>query len=291
MAAGFGAVFGTPLAGAVFAIEVPTIGRLSLQAFFPCLLAAIAGDQVAQAWGTQHTAYSIVTTLNSVSALNCGPLSLLLRFLLLACAGSLFGLCSRLFIEMLHKVSQGLSSSIAKPWLRPVAGGAAVIVLTLLTGTRDYLGLGVSASPQSPGSVTILSCFCVGGADWFSWWWKSLFTAVTVGSGFKGGEVTPLFFIGAALGHSLGRLTGMPVDEMAGLGFVAVFAGATNTPIASIILAIELFAPHSPNLLQSGFPGDVAVVCGCAWLFSGQNGIYKSQRVGSLKTPQSDPDR
>ena len=291
MAAGFGAVFGTPVAGAVFAVEVPTIGRLSLQAFLPSLLAAIAGDQVAQAWGTQHTPYCIVSTLNSVATLNSGPLALLLRLLLLTFAGLLFGLTSRLFAELVRKVSQGLKFFITIPWLRPVVGGMAVIALSLLTGTRDYLGLGVSASPQSPGSVTILSCFHVGGAGWFSWWWKSLFTAVTVGSGFKGGEVTPLFFIGAAIGHSLGRLTGMPVDEMAGLGFVAVFAGATNTPVASIVLAIELFAPHSPNLLQSGFAADVAIVCGCAWLFSGQNGIYKSQRVGSGKTPENVLDR
>lgn len=286
MAAGFGAVFGTPVAGAIFAIEVPTIGRLSLPTFIPCLLAASVGDHVAQAWGTQHTPYSISSTLNSMAVLNFGPFALPLRFLLLACAGLLFGLAGRLFAELVHTVSQTLKSCVTRPWLRPVVGGMVVIALSVLTGSRDYLGLGVSASPQAPASITISSCFHGGGADWFSWLWKAVFTAVTVGSGFKGGEVTPLFFIGAALGHSLARLTGTPVDEMAALGFAAVFAGATNTPIASIVMALELFAPHSPNLLQSGFPVDVAIVCGCAWLFSGQKGIYKSQRAGYAKTPQ-----
>lgn len=290
IAAGFGAVFGTPVAGAVFALEVPTIGRLSLQPLIPCLLAAVTSDHVALAWGAKHTPYSIISTFDAVAVLNSGPLALPLRLIVLACAGLLFGLTGRLFAELVHKVSRGLRSCITRPWLRPVVGGIVVIALSALTGTRDFLGLGVSASPHSPDAVTILSCFHVGGAAWFSWWWKALFTAVTVGSGFKGGEVTPLFFIGAALGHSLARLSGLPIDEMAGLGFVAVFAGATNTPIASCIMGIELFAPHSPNLMQSGFSADLAIVCGCAWLFSGQNGIYKSQRVGAVKTPEDVPN-
>ena len=114
-----------------------------------------------------------------------------------------------------------------------------------------------------------------------SWWWKLLFTAVTVGSGFKGGEVTPLFFIGAALGNVLGRLLGAPVDLMASLGFVAVFAGATNTPLACTIMAIELFAHGNGSLLSSGFAVYAAIACFLSWFLSGSSSIYRAQRVGS----------
>ena len=120
-----------------------------------------------------------------------------------------------------------------------------------------------------------MSSFQPGGAHWLSWWWKILFTAVTLSSGFKGGEVTPLFFVGAALGNTLARLTGAPVDLFAGLGFVAVFAGATNTPLACTLMGIELFG--------SGHVVYLAIACFVAYLFSGHSGIYLSQRIGTPK--------
>jgi PII-like signaling protein len=123
--------------------------------------------------------------------------------------------------------------------------------------------------------VTILSCFTAGGADTWSWWWKLLFTAVTLSAGFKGGEVTPLFFIGAALGNTLAWLVGAPVDLFAAMGFVAVFAGATNTPIACTLMGIELFGPTHVVYL--------AVSCFMAYLFSGHSGIYLSQRIAIPK--------
>nr|NKQ94863.1 voltage-gated chloride channel protein [Escherichia coli] len=114
-----------------------------------------------------------------------------------------------------------------------------IIVLTLVLGTYDYLGLGVTSAHTN--GVSIVSSFQPGGASHTSWFWKLLFTAITIGTGFKGGEVTPLFFIGAALGNTIASLTGAPADLMAGLGFIAVFAGATNTPIACTLMGIELF--------------------------------------------------
>ena len=113
----------------------------------------------------------------------------------------------------------------------------------------------------------------------FSWWWKLLFTAVTVGSGFKGGEVTPLFFVGAAMGNVLGQLLDAPVDLMAALGFVAVFAGATNTPLACTIMAIELFAHGNGSLLGSGFVVYAAIACFLSWFLSGNSSIYRAQRI------------
>ena len=157
--------------------------------------------------------------------------------------------------------------------LRPVVGGLIVIGLVYALGTRDYLGLGVS-SPDA-GAVTIVSAFSPGGAHALSWWWKILFTTITLGSGFKGGEVTPLFFVGATLGNVLATAMGAPTDLFAGLGLVAVFAGATNTPLACTLMGIELFG--------SGPMVYIGMACFLAYLFSGHTGIYLSQRIGTPK--------
>jgi H+/Cl- antiporter ClcA len=123
--------------------------------------------------------------------------------------------------------------------------------------------------------VSIVSSFAPGGAMTWSWLWKILFTAITLSCGFKGGEVTPLFFIGATLGHVLGRSMGAPIDLFAGLGFVAVFASATNTPLACTLMGIELFG--------AGHVVYLAIACFLAYLFSGHSGIYLSQRIGTPK--------
>jgi H+/Cl- antiporter ClcA len=195
-----------------------------------------------------------------------------------AVAGMLFGLTSVLFAELVHGLHHLFRDTIRWPLLRPAIGGLIVIGLVHLLGTRDYLGLGVS-SPD-PKSITILSCFHAGGAGTWSWLWKIVFTAVTLSSGFKGGEVTPLFFIGAALGNLLAWLFGAPVDLFAALGFVAVFAGATNTPLACTVMAIELFGGE--------FTLYFAVACVVAYLFSGHSGIYLSQRIGTPKLTTPD---
>lgn len=279
IAAGFGAVFGTPLTGAVFAIEVLAIGRMSYQALIPCLIASVVGDQVNTAWGAGHTRYMIAWA-GSASEAAAG---MTLNWKLtgnVAIAAVCFGLTSVLFAQLTHGMAWAFKCTIRIPWLRPAVGGIVVILLTLVTGNRDYLGLGVNANPKTPDAVTIQSCFLIGGAAMLSWWWKLLFTAVTVGSGFKGGEVTPLFFIGAALGNVLGRLLGAPVDLMAALGFVAVFAGATNTPLACTIMAIELFGHGNESLLSSGFAVYAAIACFLSWFLSGNSSIYRAQRVG-----------
>ena len=195
--------------------------------------------------------------------------------------GAAAGLVAMLFSDLTHAVQKQLKMRIRRPWLRPFVGGLVVIGLTYALGTRAYLGLGVG-SPY-PGDVTILSSFHEGGATGWSWLWKILFTVVTLGSGFKGGEVTPLFFIGAALGNALSGPMGAPTDLLAGLGFVAVFAGASNTPLACTLMGIELFgAAHAPYL---------AAACFVAYLFSGHSGIYGSQRIAGPKTPRADiPD-
>jgi H+/Cl- antiporter ClcA len=281
VAAGFGAVFGTPLAGAIFAVEVLAIGRMSYAAIIPCLIGSVVGDWTTAAWHIHHTAYHI-SLAGQIDLLH--PLPHIDTLLLgkVAVASILFGLASVVFVELTHGLKRLFTKLIPSPVFRPALGGLIVIALVFALGTRDYLGLGVTADPHHPDGVSILSSFHDGGANWMSWWWKILFTAVTLSAGFKGGEVTPLFFIGATLGNTLGRLMHAPVDLFAGLGFVAVFAGATNTPLACTVMGIELFMGNG-EYLGSGFVVYVAVACFLAYLFSGRSGIYHAQRLGTPK--------
>ncbi|MCJ2020925.1 voltage-gated chloride channel family protein [Methylobacterium sp. E-041] len=269
IAAGFGAVFGTPIAGAVFALEVLAVGRVEYAALVPCLLAAVVGDWTCQAWGIHHGFYHVDFLAGGAKALTVDPL-LLAK---VALAGVAFGLVGLLFAEANHLLGGWLKRLVPYGPLRPVIGGLAVIGLVYAFGTRDYLGLGVSAADA--GGMTINTFF---GPDIHPWSWalKILFTVVTLSAGFKGGEVTPLFFIGAALGNALAGLLGAPVDLFAALGFVAVFAGAANTPLACTLMGIELFgATHGVYL---------AVACFLAYLCSGHNGIYLSQRIAVPKS-------
>lgn len=291
VAAGFGAVFGTPLTGAVFAMEVLAIGSMNYQAIVPCLVASIVGDSVTTAWGIRHTQYQISSFAHMGLVHSLPHLSWLL-VAKIAVAAAAFGLASVIFAELTHSLSRIFKRIVPVPFLRPALGGVLVIGLVYLLGTRDYLGIGVTADPHHPDAVSIVSCFHNGGATPWSWWWKILFTAVTLSSGFKGGEVTPLFFIGAALGNVMARLLNAPVDLFAGLGFVAVFAGATNTPLACTIMGIELFAAGSGELLASGLVVYLAVACFLSYLLSGHSGIYLSQRIATPKihSPELPPD-
>ncbi len=271
VAAGFGSVFGTPLAGAVFAMEVLTLGRVQYEMLIPCMLAALIGDLTCAAWGIHHTGMLIAGHMPA-GTFTFGHLDLLV-LAKVGVAGAIFGLCARLFVTSTHGVQAVLERFVPTYWLRPVIGGVAVIALTYLLGTQEYLGLGVLA--QNPGDVTTVSVFHTGGADAWSWFWKLLFTAITLGAGFKGGEVTPLFFIGGALGNTLAGVLGLPVDLTAGLGLVAVFAGASNTPLACTLMGIELFGAQHAALL--------AVACWVSYHFSGYTGIYSAQRHGARK--------
>jgi H+/Cl- antiporter ClcA len=190
-----------------------------------------------------------------------------------AITGIAAGLAAALFAEMTHGLHGAFAKIIPYAPLRPFVGGLLIIALTFAVGTREYLGLGVT-SPNAE-DMTISTFFLPGGGETWAWFWKMLFTALTLSCGFKGGEVTPLFFIGAALGYSLSGLMDGPVDLLAAIGFVAIFAGATNTPIASTIMGMELFGMRYGPYLALG--------CGLAFLCSGPSGIYLSQRVGQLK--------
>ncbi|MGF1574218.1 MAG: voltage-gated chloride channel family protein [Sumerlaeia bacterium] len=271
VAAGFGAVFGTPIAGAIFAIEVITVGRIRYQALFPCLVASLLADQACIFWNIEHTHYSIRSLYEISESSTTHTIKLSWVFLAGAC-GIGFGLVARLFAISLRFFENQFNHQITTWWLRPVVGALLVLGISLLLGTTDYLGLGVRSATAE--GVSILSSF-EGNVGVLSWFWKLLLTAITLSCGFKGGEVTPLFFIGATLGAAFANLLGMPPDVFAAIGFVAVFAGATNTPIACTIMGVELFGGESIVYM--------AVGCFVAFLVSGRKGIYHSQLSGDKK--------
>ncbi|MBZ5759861.1 MULTISPECIES: voltage-gated chloride channel family protein [Rhizobium] len=272
IAAGFGAVFGTPIAGAVFALEVLTIGRMQYEALLPALMASVIADWTCQAWGITHVRYAIsyLSALGTTGNFHLEPLLLLKA----VAASAAFGIVAHLFADASHRLSSLLKRLIPYAPLRPVLAGLVILGLVHLLGTREYLGLGVWSPDHD--DATILGFFRPDHIDSWSWLWKMVFTIITLSAGFKGGEVTPLFFIGAALGNALAGLMGAPVDLFAALGFVAVFAGATNTPLACMIMGIELFgATHAVY---------IAIACFVAYLCSGHSSIYLSQRIAIPKT-------
>lgn len=272
VAAGFGAVFGTPLTGAIFALEVLAIGRLKYDAIIPALFASVLADLVCTAWGAHHTHYRIdfLETMTLFDhAVKVDPV-LLIKTVIAAVA---FGLAGYLFGELTHAFKDLFKVTIKNPYLIVIVGGLIVIGAVQLLGHHDYIGLGVYSSRD--GGVSIVTAFQPGGAEWYSWLVKLLLTAVTLAAGYKGGEVTPLFFVGATLGNTLAWLLGAPVDLFAALGFLAVFAAATNTPLACTIMGVELFG--ADHLLY------FAIACYIAYYFSGHTGIYSSQRVAVPK--------
>jgi H+/Cl- antiporter ClcA len=256
------------LAGAIFAMEVLVVGKIQYDALIPMIVAAVIGDMTCSAWGAQHTIYHIAVRREH------GGLHLEWQLLLkTALGGVAFGLVSLFFSELTHFLQTIFKKFFKVAYLRPVIGGLIVIALTYVVGSRDYLGLGVDSPIRD--AVTIVSSFHQGGSHPMSWFWKVIFTAVTLSSGFKGGEVTPLFFIGATLGSALGMWLGLPVDLFTALGFVSVFAAAANTPLACTIMGVELFGGE--YTLYFG------VACFIAYHVSGHAGIYLSQRLGVPK--------
>ncbi len=255
IAGGFGSVFGTPLAGAVFGLEFFTIGRIRYNAIFPAFMTAAIADLVTKLWQAHHTHYYI-GFIPDISFLNIAYAIL---------AGIFFGLCAAAFSKTIHKTAAVFKSGIAWPPLRPLIGGIIVASAVWAAGTTKYIGLGIPTIVSSFEQQLPAYDFAL----------KMIFTIVTLSAGFKGGEVTPLFFIGATLGNALSYFIPLPVGLLAGMGLVAVFAGATNTPIACSLMAIELFGSECGVY--------AAIACVVAYLLSGHNSIYGKQMVGEPK--------
>ena len=252
VAAGFGSVFGTPIAGALFGLEFIVLGRIEYDALLPALTASLVGDMTTRAFGIEHTHYP------SPAALALSPL-LLAKWAVFAAA---LALATRAFIDLTHFLKKHGERRIPRVPMRMFVGGLLVVLLWRVVGTGDYLGLGVPMIVRSFSDAALSPV---------AFAWKLVFTAVTLGAGFLGGEVTPLFFVGAALGNVLARALGLPLSMGAGVGLAAVFAAASNTPLSLSVMAVELLGA---NL----FPHAV-IVCVLTYLMSGQRSIYTAQRL------------
>jgi H+/Cl- antiporter ClcA len=247
LSAGFASVFGTPWAGAVFGIEVLLLGKVPKKALFPALSAAFIGAYVTELWGVGHTHYQM----------NAIPLISLMGIVYSILSGLAFSAAAILFVRLTHLFSTTFKK-LNYPPLRPFIGGLIVLLLVLLLGTRQYIGLGIPVIADAFSQASQTEDFAL----------KILLTAITLGAGFKGGEVTPLFFIGATLGSALSVFLPLPVGLLAGMGFVAVFAGAAKTPVACCIMAFELFGVSCWVY--------VGIACVVAFLASGRHSIYNA---------------
>lgn len=248
ISAGFAAVFGTPWAGTVFAIEILVVGKLRYKTFIPCLISAFVAHYICLWWSIKHTVYP----LSFVPDLSISSLSLSLL------CGVVFGITAWFFIKSTELWVGNFKKLLTYPPLRPFFGGSLFLLIYLLIGDPKYIGLGIPTITQAfeisqGGEVFLL---------------KILFTSLTLGAGFKGGEVTPLFFIGATLGSFLSSYLNLPISFVAALGFVAVFAGATKAPWACTLMGIELFGAEATVFLL--------LSCWAAAFFSGTKNLYNS---------------
>ena len=247
----FSALFGTPLTATVFALEVISVGVLYYAGLLPCITASLTGYYIATVMGVEPTRFTVAMpaltwpTLGLVTALAVG------------CA-----LVSILFCRGLHITERLAERWLKNSFLRAAAGGLIIVLATLALGTTDYNGAGMDVIQRAVEQ---------GQADGWAWLLKLAFTAVTIGCGFKGGEVVPSFFVGATFGCAAGGLLGLPPSFAAAVGLVAVFCGAVNCPIASVILSVELFG--------AGGMAYFAAACAVSYLLSGYCGLYSSQTI------------
>lgn len=255
ISAGFASIFGTPLAGALFALEVVYFSKINFKSVILSFLVAYVAYFTVEFWQVNHTHYNIPIV----------PTMTLINLAWIVIVGILFGFAAMLFSRTTHFWGRLFSKTIPYPPLRPFVGGIILALAIFSIGTSKYIGLGIPM---------IVDSFTTPNAS-YDFLLKILFTGFTLGAGFKGGEVTPLFFVGATLGSALSLVVPLPIALLAGMGFVAVFSGATHTPIACTVMGMELFG------LESGL--FIGIACVVAYFSSGSIGIYHSQIVKGAK--------
>ncbi len=255
MSAGFSAVFGNQISAVIFALEISCVGMLPMGALFPCVVSSITAGHVARAMGERAVTYYI--SASTPNALFYG------KVLVLAVA---CGLLSILVCYTFSGVRKGLEHLFPNPYLRVMAGGVLVVVLTLLLGTKYYLGSGQALIDQSVGKGECLP---------WDFLLKLLLTAITLGAGFKGGEIVPSFAIGAAFGCAVGPLLGLPASYAAAVGMIALFCGVTNCPLTSLVLGFEVFLFCNA--------GGFLVAVAASFLVSGYSGLYAKQKFAFSK--------
>lgn len=251
MAAGFSALFGTPLGAAVFAMEVESVGAMYYSAIVPCFLSALVAKWVAGTLGITATGFLLE------SAPHLTPLTLIQLLLL----GVLCAFAAALFCEAMEQGGKLYKRFLPNRWIRVVVGGVLVILLTLLVGSTDYNGAGIEVILRAIEGQTVPYAFLL----------KILFTVLTLRSGFRGGEIVPAFFIGATFGCAVGPLLGLPPSFAGAAGMMAVFCGVTNCPLSSIVLGFELFA--GVGIVP------MALTIAVSYMLSGYGGLYHEQHI------------
>lgn len=265
MAGCFAALFGTPITAAVFAMEVATVGVLQYTAILPCTLACFTAFLISQQMGEPVTAY-VLSSVPSLDLLTAGKVVLL---------AALCGLTAMLFCYISHQTSHLMQKWFRNPYIRVIAGGCTVVILILIFGNA-YSGA---------GSTLIDRAIIEGQADPWGWIVKIILTAITLGAGFKGGEIVPAFSVGAVLGCTVSAVLGLDPSFGAALGFVCLFCGITNCPLASLILSAEVF----------GVSGSLYFMLAVAvsYILSGYTSVYSRQsfETGALKDALNGQER
>jgi len=254
VSSGFGVVFGTPIAGTIFGLEVSTIGKMRYEAIIPCLISSYIGNFIARLFKVQHTHYPMEVVSNSDYTI----------FYKVILCSILFGLISKLFSELTHYLKQYFTQLIPKPYIKSFVGGYIVILIALVLQTQMYLGLSLDLLKNSFENSVVGYAFII----------KLILTSITLSTGFQGGEVTPLFVIGATLGSFLAPIINLPISFLAGLGMIAVFCGGTKTPLASFAMGLELFGGGNIKY--------IFITCVISYVFARKSGIYSSQENNTI---------
>ena len=254
VSSGFGVVFGTPISGTIFGLEVSTVGKMRYEAIIPCLISSYIGNFMARLLHVQHPHY-VMDVVSSQDSL--------IFYKVILCS-MLFGLVSKLFSVLTHYLKKYFSKLIPKPYVKSFVGGCIIIIIALLLQTQMYLGL----------SLDLLKDSFEYPVAWYAFLIKLILTSITLATGFQGGEVTPLFVIGATFGNVLSLIINLPISFLAGLGMIAVFCGGTKTPLASFIMGLELFGGGNIKY--------IFITCVISYVFSGKSGIYSSQKNNTI---------
>ncbi|MGO4889796.1 voltage-gated chloride channel family protein [Anaerobacillus sp. MEB173] len=258
ISAGFGSAFGTPITGAIFGIEMASLGKLKFEAIVPCLVSSFVGHYITHAlWGVEHEKF-IIETVPELSVIS---------FLKVIIVAIIFSLIAVFYCQLRHGIQRESERIFKKNhMIRAFVGGIVIVALTLLIGSQDYNGRGLDMLEQS-FKQDVPS---------FAFIFKLIFTAITLGSGFVGGEAIPLFFIGATLGNSLSDVINLPTSFLAGLGLIATFCGGANTPIAAFLLSVEMFNGKG---IEYFF-----IACFISYIVSGHHSLWPSQTIFEPKS-------
>lgn len=251
MSAAFSTLFGTPMAAAIFPMEMVSVGVMYYMALVPCVVSSLTAHGIAVLFGIAGEAFHIT----GIPALHLFP-SVKVVAVAVICA-----FVSIVFCEFLHKIEGLYKKFLSNPFWRILAGGTAIVILTLLVGSNDYNGAGMH----------IIEHAVEGEVHWEAFLLKMLFTALTIGAGYKGGEIVPTFFVGATFGCLLGQFIGLSPSLCAAIGMISLFCGVTNCPISTLLISFELFG-------YEGMPYYLLAVA-FSYMLSGYSGLYRSQKI------------